>query len=139
MKKERNFLSLQQARELAVKNFGTAKGLRRDPDWGAGHYEMWLGGLRVGIRPEGEKGSGCVEVRISTNYGCNGAITQLIDPETLEVDVQAEMGWTERARMERLRDWVYEEGPQACHRKIDKAVQELWRETRGKEGQHGQR
>ena len=44
-------LTLKTARALAVREFGTAKGLEREPGMPEGYYHMMIGNLEVQIHP----------------------------------------------------------------------------------------
>lgn len=81
-------LTLKKARELALQEFGTAKGIQQEENALPDYYIMRLGNMRVRIAPDTYGGTGCIliEVRLS-GYG---RAFQLHDPETLQEDFEAE-------------------------------------------------
>lgn len=80
-------LTLKKARELALQEFGTAKGIQREENALPDYYIMRLGNMRVRIAPDTYGGTGCIliEVRLS-GYG---RAFQLHDPETLQEDFRS--------------------------------------------------
>ena len=63
-------LTLKKARELALQEFGTAKGIQQEENTLPDYYIMRLGNMRVRIAPDTYGGTGCIliEVRLS-GYG----------------------------------------------------------------------
>ncbi len=111
-------LTLKKARELAVREFGTAKGLKQDEMFRSeGFFVMELGNLAIRIRPD-MGGSGCIELSISMPSG-NGRCFQLHDRETLERNYEEEEIQKRIERREVVEDWVSRLGPERCHRDID--------------------
>ena len=93
-------LTLKKARELALQEFGTAKGIQREENALPDYYIMRLGNMRVRIAPDTYGGTGCIliEVRLS-GYG---RAFQLHDPETLQEDFEAEEQRLRKERREAL-------------------------------------
>ncbi len=75
-------LTLEKAKELAVQEFGTSRGLSQEDGLAAGVFQMKLGALTIQICPD-IGGSGCIRLTVSMRDG-NGYIFQLHDRETLE-------------------------------------------------------
>lgn len=82
-------LTLKRARELAMQEFGTAKGLKHEEDMPEGYFRMLLGNLIISIhndsylRPEHI----IVTVKMVCGYG---SCVQLHNSSTLEEDFSAE-------------------------------------------------
>ena len=95
-------LTLKKARELALQEFGTAKGLAKEPGYMM-HFEMNIGNLEIRIRPyycrPGREN--LIEIVVRMKGGI-GAIRQLHDPETLEENFEAEEQHREEERREML-------------------------------------
>ena len=109
------------ARELALKVFGTAKGLEKS---GSFHdrYEMSMGILTIEFRPSYSE-PGLVEVAV--NIAPNGGWTYFYRPDTLEPDFDADEREFLRRRRSFLHDWVFSyNGPEACKAEIDR----IWKE-----------
>lgn len=111
-------LTLKKARELALREFGTAKGIQREENALPDYYIMRLGNMRVRIAPDTYGGTGCIliEVRLS-GYG---RAFQLHDPETLQEDFEAEEQRLRKERREALQDWVGTNGVEACRAEVEK-------------------
>lgn len=113
-------LTLKKARELAIQEFGTAKGLKAEDNAPPCYFIMWLGNLSIRIHPDAS-GSGCIEIYATTNgYGC--CCTQYHDADTLEENFEVEEKRRREAERENMKDWVNTNGPEVCHTLIDK----LW-------------
>ena len=111
-------LTLKKARELALQEFGTAKGLQREEDALPDYYIMQFGNMRVRIAPDTNGGTGCILIEVSLN-GCGRAF-QLHDPETLQQDFEAEENRLRKDRREALQDWIDTNGPDVCHAEVEK-------------------
>lgn len=111
-------LTLKKARELALQEFGTAKGLQREEDALPDYYIMRLGNMRVRIAPDTNGGTGCILIEVSLNG--YGRALQLHDPETLQQDFEAEENRLRNDRREALQDWIGTNGPDACHAEVEK-------------------
>lgn len=111
-------LTLKKARELAIQEFGTAKGLQAEDNAPPCYFIMQLGNLSVRIRPDA-CGSGCIEIDVTMNgYGCQCA--QYHDADTLEENFEVENQRQRENEREKMKDWVYTNGPEVCHALIDK-------------------
>ena len=63
-------LTLKKARELALQEFGTAKGIQREENALPDYYIMRLGNMRVRIAPDTYGGTGCILIEVCLNgYG----------------------------------------------------------------------
>lgn len=114
-------LTLATARKLAVQEFGTAKGLKADEWTGLeGYFLMEMGNLYVSIRPDIGM-SGCIEVRVGMCTAGNQCIGYF-DPKTLEPNYEVMDMYDRKARREALELWVFDGGPEPCHKLID----EIW-------------
>ena len=105
------------ARELAMKHFGTAKGLKKSESF-HDRYEMCMGFLVIEFRPSySEPGLVEIEVRIAPN----GGWTYFYNPDTLESDFGADERETMRRRRSFLEDWVFSHSdPKYCKEEIDR-------------------
>ena len=114
-------LTLKKARELALQEFGTAKGIQQEENTLPDYYIMRLGNMRVRIAPDTYGGTGCIliEVRLS-GYG---RAFQLHDPETLQEDFEAEEQRLRKERREALQDWVGTNGVEACRAEVEKDME----------------
>lgn len=111
-------LTLKKARELALQEFGTAKGLQKEENAPPGRYAMQFGNIRVRITPDTYDGTGCILIEVTTaGYGW---AFQLHDPETLQQDFKAEEIMFREKRQKNLQDWVDTNGTEICHREIEK-------------------
>ncbi len=114
-------LTLATARKLAVQEFGTAKGLKADKWTGLeGYFLMEMGNLYVSIRPD-IKMSGCIEVRVGMCTAGNQCVGYF-DPKTLEPNYEVMDMYERREKREALELWVFDGGPEPCHKLID----EIW-------------
>lgn len=112
-------MTLKKARELAMQEFGTARGLHRECGL-TDYFEMRFGNLHVRIAPDTNGGTGCIRLEARLNgYGC---AFQLHDPETLKRDFVAEENRLRKERREALEDWIDTNGPEVCHAKVE----EIW-------------
>lgn len=111
-------LTLKKARELALQEFGTAKGIRREENAVPDYYIMRLGNMRVRIAPDIYGGTGCILIEVCLNG--YGQAFQLHDPETLQEDFEAEEEMLRKERREALQDWVGTNGLEACRVEIEK-------------------
>lgn len=111
-------LTLKKARELALQEFGTAKGLQREEDALPDYYIMQFGNMRVRIAPDTNGGTGCILIEVSLNG--YGRAFQLHDPETLQQDFEAEESRLRKDRREALQDWIGTNGPDVCHAEVEK-------------------
>ena len=118
-------LTLATARQLAVQEFGTAKGLKQG-EWynSEGFYEMILGNLEVEIHPD-MSGSGCIQITVSM-HGAPGHICQLHDRDTLHRNYKEEDVQRRKEHREAFEEWVSADGPDACHKLVD----ETWEKGR---------
>ena len=113
-------LTMATARQLAVQEFGTAKGL--EPDRGKdleGYFRMELGNLVVHISPDLGM-SGCIVVRAglcTASHTCIGYFNR----ETLEPDYGVMEKYERQEKREALVQWVSGGGPEPCHKIIDEA------------------
>ena len=109
------------ARELAMKQFKTAKGLKKSESFND-RYEMSMGFLTIEFRPSySEPGLVEVDVRIAPN----GGWTYFYHPDTLEPDFDADERELLRRRRSFLHDWAFSyNGPEACKAEIDR----IWKE-----------
>lgn len=120
-------LTKKTAAALAVREFGTAKGLEQESGMPVGCYCMMIGNLEVRIHPDASKSSfrsSCygliqMEIRMISSPTC---ITQFFDKDTLEQNFQEEEVELRARKREVLEDWVSTNGPELCHKKID----EMW-------------
>lgn len=109
-------ITAKMARELAKKQFGTAKGLTKS-DAFPERYEMRLGQLVIEIGTSiYESGLIAVEVRMDVTAGP----MYYFDPDTLERDYYAEERENYRNKREYLTRWVDERGAERCKTEIDK-------------------
>lgn len=111
-------LTLKKARELALQEFGTAKGLQREEAALPDCYIMRLGNMCVRITPDTYGGTGCILIEVSLNG--YGRAFQLHDPETLQQDFEAEENRLRKDRREALQDWIGTNGPDVCHAEVEK-------------------
>lgn len=117
-------LTLKKARELAIQELGTARGLEAERGMIKGFFRMSFGNVSVEIHPDigGGRSTGkFIEMVIRT---MTGRITHLFDPDTLEQDFKEEGIRLSMEKREALKDWVNTNGPEVCHKKID----EIWDE-----------
>ena len=118
-------LTLATARRLAVREFGTAKGLEHDRGTCLeGFFTMRMGNLCVSIRPDMGM-SGCIEVcagLCTASHQCIGYFNR----ETLEPDYDVMDKYERREKREALEQWVFGGGPEPCHKLID----EVWEKGR---------
>ena len=111
-------LTLKKARELALQEFGTAKGIQREENALPDYYIMRLGNMRVRIAPDTYGGTGCILIEVCLNG--YGRAFQLHDPETLQEEFEAEEERLRKERREALQDWVSENGLEACRAEVEK-------------------
>jgi len=114
-------LTMKKARELAIQELGTAKGLMAEPCSMKGYYCMTIGNLTARIHPDWCGDSGCIILTVALGSG-SGESVQFHDPETLEQNFGAEEKRRMEIEQERLETWVDGYGPEHCHQKID----EIW-------------
>lgn len=115
-------LTLKKARELALQEFGTAKGLEKDDHAPAGYFCMSLGTLRISIRND----TGSSErIKIEVQMYGYGHCIQLHDPETLKQDFDAEERYKQELKRETFKEWVDFNGPEFCHAEIDRVWKRL--------------
>lgn len=116
-------LTKKTAQALAVQEFGTARGLEKDPTTDLeGYFRMEMGNLCISIRPDIGMSS-CIEVAVhlnTANYRCVGYFNR----ETLEPDFNVMERYRQEERREILEQLVYSNGPDSCHKLID----EIWNE-----------
>lgn len=111
-------LTLKKARELALQEFGTAKGLQREEGALPDYYIVQFGNMRVRIAPDTNGGTGCILIEVSLNG--HGRAFQLHDPATLQQDFEAEENRLRKDRREALQDWIDTNGPDVCHAEVEK-------------------
>lgn len=111
-------LTLKKARELAIREFGTAKGLEVEPCAMPGYFHMRFGNLFVRIHPD-VCGSGCIKVDVSCVSGY-GYCTQFYNPDTLKQDFEAEEQYRREVERDSLKDWIDTQGPEFCHAAVDR-------------------
>ncbi len=111
-------LTLKKARELALQEFGTAKGLQREECALPDYYIMQFGNMRVRIAPDTYGGTGCILVEVCMNG--YGRAFQLHDPETLQQDFKAEEERLRQDRRDILQDWIDTNGRDVCHAEVEK-------------------
>ena len=111
-------LTLKKARELALQEFGTAKGIQREENALPDYYIMRLGNMRVRIAPDTYGGTGCILIEVCLNG--YGRAFQLHDPETLQEEFEAEEERLRKERREALQDWVSDNGLEACRAEVEK-------------------
>lgn len=61
-------LTLKKARELALQEFGTAKGIQREENALPDYYIMRLGNMRVRIAPDTYGGTGCILIEVCLKW-----------------------------------------------------------------------
>lgn len=112
-------LTKKTAAELCVREFGTAKGLEKSTATDLeGFFSMRTGNMVVSINPDMGM-SGCIEVRVglcTASHTCVG----YFNPETLEPDYDVMERYERRERDAALEQWVFDAGPEPCHKRIDK-------------------
>lgn len=111
-------LTLKKARELAMQEFGTAKGLQKEENAPQDYYIMRLGNMRIRISPDTYGGTGCILIEARLNS--YGQTYQLHDPETLQQDFEAEEARARQDRREILQDWIDTNGVEVCRAEIEK-------------------
>lgn len=80
-------LTLATARRLALQEFGTARGLEKDPATDLeGYFRMEMGNLCISIRPDIGM-SGCIEVTVYLNTASHRCVGYF-NRETLEPDFE---------------------------------------------------
>lgn len=101
-------LTLKKARELALQEFGTAKGMKKEPGYMM-HFEMNIGNLEIRIRPYycGPGRDNLIEIVVRMKGGI-GESRQLHDLETLKQDFEAEERYREEERREMIRKFLEE-------------------------------
>lgn len=109
-------LTLKKARELAILELGTAKGLAKDPDYALDVFTMKMGNVLFHIRNDWY-GSGCIALEIKS-WG--GTVTMLFNRDTLKEDFEAEEKQRAAARKEDFETRVDEIGIEGCQRIIDR-------------------
>ena len=110
-------LTMKQARELAIMQFDTAKGLRKyEPyqNW----YEMNLGLLHIEIKSSRSE-PGLLEIDIRMGVETD-EIVRYFHPDTLAEDYDAESRYHQQRRMDHFHDWVDSNGPDHCKQEIDR-------------------
>ena len=109
-------LTMKLARELAMKQFGTAKGLKKSDSF-PGRYEMRFGQLGIEIgKSIYESGLIAVKVRMDVTEGR----VYYYDPDTLERDYYADERDLYRKKRKYLTRWVDKRGAERCKAEIDK-------------------
>lgn len=111
-------LTAKKARELAVQEIGTAKGLEKEPGAPEGFFQMQFGNLAVRIHPD-ISGSGCILLEVGFAYG-TGRCVQYHNPETLEQDFKAEGEAARQKCREAIEDWINTNGADVCHAAVDR-------------------
>ena len=109
-------LTMKLARELAVKLFGTAKGLKKSGDV-PGKYEMRLGQFLFEIALS-RREYGLLEVRAFLEGQFE--FTHFYDPDTLERNYSSDVRSLYETKREYLTRWVDERGAERCKAEIDK-------------------
>ena len=120
-------LTMKTARELAVRELGTARGLEREPGMPEGYFHITFGSLDVQIRPDAtdsghRSSSRLIQMLISIDGGPE-RIARFFHPETLEQCTGEEEIYRRAHRREALEDWIERDGPERCHKYVD----EVWR------------
>lgn len=101
-------LTLKKAKQLAMQEFGTAKGMKPESGLPVGFFAMEIGNLAIQVRPYYYGlGRELIEIVVRMKGGI-GAIRQLHDPETLKQDFEAEERYREEARREMLEKMLEE-------------------------------
>ena len=102
-------LTLKKAKQLAMQEFGTAKGLEPELGYPAGFFAMEIGNLEIRIRPYfcGPGRDNLFEIAVRMKCGI-GVSRQLHDPETLKQDFEAEERYREEERREIIRKFLEE-------------------------------
>ncbi len=115
-------LTLKKARELAIQELGTARGLEAEHGMIKGFFHMSLGNVNVKIRPDiggGRRTGRLIEMVIGT---ATQRIAHLFDPDTLEQNFIEEEIRLNADKREELENWVDANGPEICHKEIN----EIW-------------
>lgn len=109
-------LTMKLARELAMRQFGTAKGLKKSDSF-PGRYEMRFGQLGIEFKSNPDEiGLIALEVSMDVTEGR----TYYYDPDTLERDYCADERDIYRKKREYLTRWVDKYGAERCKAEIDK-------------------
>ena len=105
------------ARELAMKQFGTAKGLKKSESF-HDRYEMRMGNLVIEIRPSyWTPGLVAMNVRMNAASGD----TYFFKGDTLEPDFNEDERERQRRTRSFLEDWVFSHrDPEQCKAEIDR-------------------
>jgi hypothetical protein len=112
-------LTLKTARELAIQELGTAKGLAKDTSYsGQDVYSMSIGNLHIHIRMDWmNSDSRCIAIEIRS---MGGNITMLFNRETLREDFGEEERQKAAIRKEDFETRVDEIGIEGCQKIIDR-------------------
>lgn len=110
-------VTLEQARDLAIQEFGTAMDLQQDISRPTGWYCMDLGSLRISIQPDTCARTGCIVLAVSME-GMTGQLVQLYDPETLVVDDISGRYFARCQQQQLIEQWVLERGLDYCRETI---------------------
>ncbi|MCI7733407.1 MAG: hypothetical protein MSK39_01265 [Dysosmobacter sp.] len=113
-------LTLKKARAVAIQEFGTAKGLAKEEPAPFGYFTMEIGNLYVRIHPDTYGETGCIVVSAEMAHG-TGQSLKFLDPETLQDNFDALEKRRREDDREALNDWVNSNGPEFCHKQIDRA------------------
>ena len=106
-------LTLKKARAVAIQEFGTARGLAKDPLL-IGLYRMNFANLHIEIRTDAD----CIVVRVNLAHGA-GSSVKYFDPETLQEDFKAIESYCQDKEHAVISDWVNRSGPEYCQKQID--------------------
>lgn len=117
-------LTLQKAEALAIRELGTARGLKRITETPSDvyMYKMQLGSLQIRLDNGWFAHNGLFKLLISTSFS-NQVIVKYFDPKTLEEDSSAlDAEQSERFR-EQFNELVCGLGIEGCRKIIEAAVQ----------------
>ena len=81
---------------------------------------MEIGNLYVRIHPDTYGETGCIVVSAEMAHG-TGQSLKFLDPETLQDNFDALEKRRREDDREALNDWVNSNGPEFCHKQIDRA------------------
>lgn len=119
-------LTMKTARELVVRELGTAKGLERETGMPEGFYHMTIGNLEVEIRPDTSdsshrSSSGLIQLVLSMD-GSPDRIVQFFWPDTLEQNFAEEEIYRRAHRRDLLEEWIERDGLEKCRRVMEETA-----------------
>ena len=111
-------LTLKSAREVAMQEFGTARGLQKDDCGMPGSFTMEIENLYVRIHPDTYGETGCIVVSAEMAHG-TGQSLKLLDPETLQENFDALERYICQSKRDVIKEWVDTYGAAFCRSQID--------------------